>query len=284
MEKAEKMVDGRLEKDYYVVITTRRPTTSTGGLAAPAAECLPGGKEVPLVKAVPRYLQIINYYQGMIDAGKLSEGQQMPTEEAIGALFSVSRITVRQALDGLAQAGYIYKVQGKGSFVASKKAGMQLNHLIGFSDEMRSLGLEPSTILVEQSLMLPTEAVAKALNIDVTQKIYFLTRIRCADGVPMAVEKVHMPFYRFAGIETQDLSKSLYALLKEQYGCECSKAVQSIQAGAASSHDAKLLKIKTGMPVLCISRTTYGMDGAPFEYVDSIYRGDKYIFNVTLEK
>ena len=160
----------------------------------PAAECLPGGKEVPLVKAVPRYLQIINYYQGMIDAGKLSEGQQMPTEEAIGALFSVSRITVRQALDGLAQAGYIYKVQGKGSFVASKKAGMQLNHLIGFSDEMRSLGLEPSTILVEQSLMLPTEAVAKALNIDVTQKIYFLTRIRCADGVPMAVEKVHMPF------------------------------------------------------------------------------------------
>ena len=132
--------------------------------------------------------------------------------------------------------------------------------------------------------MLPTEAVAKALNIDVTQKIYFLTRIRCADGVPMAVEKVHMPFYRFAGIETQDLSKSLYALLKEQYGCECSKAVQSIQAGAASSHDAKLLKIKTGMPVLCISRTPYGMDGAPFEYVDSIYRGDKYIFNVTLEK
>ena len=128
------------------------------------------------------------------------------------------------------------------------------------------------------------DTVAKALNIDVTQKIYFLTRIRCADGVPMAVEKVHMPFYRFAGIETQDLSKSLYALLKEQYGCECSKAVQSIQAGAASSHDAKLLKIKTGMPVLCISRTTYGMDGAPFEYVDSIYRGDKYIFNVTLEK
>ena len=48
-----------------------------------------------MVKAVPRYLQIINYYQGMIDAGKLSEGQQMPTEEAIGALFSVSRITVR---------------------------------------------------------------------------------------------------------------------------------------------------------------------------------------------
>ena len=148
----------------------------------------------------------------------------MPTEEAIGALFSVSRITVRQALDGLAQAGYIYKVQGKGSFVASKKAGMQLNHLIGFSDEMRSLG--PGR--VEQSLMLPTEAVAKALKH--RRHPSFPNAHPLRDGVPMAVEKVHMPFYRFAGIETQDLSKSLYALLKEQYGCECSKAVQSIQA------------------------------------------------------
>ncbi|MFQ7002341.1 MAG: GntR family transcriptional regulator [Ruthenibacterium lactatiformans] len=237
---------------------------------------------MPLVKAVPRYLQIINYYQGMIDAGKLSEGQQMPTEEAIGALFSVSRITVRQALDGLAQAGYIYKVQER-HFVASR-SGNAAQSPDRFQRRDAQSGAGAVHHPCGMSLMLPTEAVAKALNIDVTQKIYFLTRIRCADGVPMAVEKVHMPFYRFAGIKTQDLSKSLYALLKEQYGCECSKAVQSIQAGAASSHDAKLLKIKTGMPVLCISRTTYGMDGAPFEYVDSIYRGDKYIFNVTLEK
>ena len=58
----------------------------------------------------------------------------MPTEETIGETFGVSRITVRQALDGLAQSGYIYKIQGKGSFVAAKKAGMQLTHLIGFSD------------------------------------------------------------------------------------------------------------------------------------------------------
>ncbi len=170
----------------------------------PAAECLPGGKEVPLVKAVPRYLQIINYYQGMIDAGKLSEGQQMPTEEAIGALFSVSRITVRQALDGLAQAGYIYKVQGKGSFVASKKAGMQLNP----PDRLQRRDAQSGAGAVHHPCGTEPDAAhggsGKALNIDVTQKIYFLTRIRCADGVPMAVEKVQMPFYRFAGIETQD--------------------------------------------------------------------------------
>ena len=236
------------------------------------------------MRTVTRYQQIINYYQELIKSGQLSEGEQMPTEEAIGTLFGVSRITVRQALDGLAQMGLIHKVQGKGSFVSSAKTGLQLDHLKGFSDEMRMLGRTPSTVLVEKALITPSEVVAKALQIEPTQKVYLFIRLRCADGIPMAVEKVHMPFARFAGIDSKDLNTSLYTLLKEQYGCESSKAVQSIQAGAANSRAAKLLQIKTGSPVLCISRTTLDTYGQPFEYVQSTYRGDKYVLNVTLSK
>ena len=236
------------------------------------------------MKAAPRYSQIISYYQSLIESGKLTEGEKIPTEEAIGELFGVSRITVRQALDGLAQGGYIYKVQGKGSFVSAKKAGMQLNHLIGFSDEMRGIGMTPSTVLIDQCLTAPNEAVAAALRLDAAQKVYLISRVRCADEIPMAVEKVCLPFSRFAGIETQDLSQSLYALLKQRYGCEPYKAVQSIQAGLANSSDAKLLQIKVGGPVLRITRTAFDSNDVPFEYTESVYRGDKYVFNVTLKK
>ena len=62
------------------------------------------------MKAAPRYSQIISYYRSLIESGKLAEGDKMPTEETIGEIFGVSRITVRQALDGLAQSGYIYKI------------------------------------------------------------------------------------------------------------------------------------------------------------------------------
>ena len=236
------------------------------------------------MKAQPRYMQIINYYAGIIEAGRLSEGDKMPTEEEIGELFKVSRITVRQALDGLCNSGYIYKLQGKGSFVATKKTDMQLNHLVGFSDEMRSQGLEPSTRLIKQEIITPSEAVAQALRIDTSQKIYVIARLRCADGVPMAVERVHLPFYRFAGIENMDLTRSLYELLRDHYGCESSKATQRIQAGYSGPKDTKLLEMKPGTPVLLFSRTTFELDGRPFEYVESIYRGDKYIFNVTLNR
>ena len=236
------------------------------------------------MKAAPRYSQIISYYQSLIESGKLVEGEQMPTEEAIGELFGVSRITVRQALEGLSQGGYIYKVQGKGSFVTSRKANMRLDHLIGFSEEMRGLGMAPSSLLIDQAIMNPSETTAKALKLDKGQKVYVISRVRCADSVPMAVERVYLPFNRFAGIETYDLKESLYTILRDRYGCESSKAAQSIQAGLANSFDAKLLQIKTGAPILRISRTTYDVSNTPFEYTESVYRGDKYIFRVTLNK
>ena len=100
----------------------------------------------------------------------------------------------------------------------------------------------------------------------------------------MAVERVYLPFTRFAGIETYDLKESLYTLLKDRYDCESNKAAQSIQAGLANSADAKLLQIKPGAPILRISRTTYDANNIPFEYTESVYRGDKYIFRVTLNK
>ena len=59
--------------------------------------------------------------------------------------------------------------------------------------------------------------------------------------------------------------------------------MQHIQAGAATAADARYLQIKPGFPVLNISRTTYESGGQPIEYVESVYRGDRYVFTVTLE-
>lgn len=236
------------------------------------------------MKAVPRYQQVINYYTSLIETGKLEEGQQIPTEEEMCIYFNVSRITIRRALDGLLQEGLIFKQQGKGSFVANKRTGIQLNHLLGFNEEMRALGYNPSSITISKELTKPTELVSKALNLTSGQDIYIITRIRCADNSPMAIEQVHLPFHRFPGAELEDLSSSLYHVLQEKFGCQIDHAQQSIKAGIASEPDAALLQIKPGTPVLLINRITYEKSGDAFEYVQSIYRGDKYQFNVAIEK
>jgi len=208
----------------------------------------------------------------------------MPTEEEICSMFKVSRITVRKALDGLTNSGYIYKIQGKGSFVDTRKTDMQLNHLVGFSEEMRAIGLDPKTELIDVSTVFPSESAALELCIPRDQMVYQILRLRYADQVPMAVECVYMPFYRFAGIEKHDLTKSLYELLGNYYGCEVNRATQSIRAGVAPQREQKLLLIPPGSPVLMVRRTTYDTENLPFEYVESVYRGDKYVFSVNLNK
>lgn len=229
-----------------------------------------------------RYMQILAYFTDIIDAGKMQEGDQMPTENEICTLFNVSRTTVRMALNALCQNGYIYKIQGKGSFVAHKETDMQLNHLYGFSDEMRRLGRVPSTQLLGQQILVPGDRIAHALMLAPGQKVHVFERLRFADAVPMALEKVHLPFHRFPGLKAQDVTASLYKLLSKEYGCERSRAEQSIRANAADRHAAKALELKSGMPVLRITRVTFDHSGVPFEYVESIYRGDKYVFNVSL--
>jgi GntR family transcriptional regulator len=236
------------------------------------------------MKSLPRYMQVMNYYIPLIKSGKLKEGDKMPTEEEICELFGISRITVRRALEGLQQGGYIYKQQGKGSFVMTKKTGFQLNHLKGFTEEMKALGKEPSSKVLSFEIIPPSEKAAEALGIDITQKIYRLERLRLADGVPIAIERVHLPFYRFPTLRTVNLEESLYEILQYQFGCESYKGIEEIHAGLASEEEARLLQIVQGSAVLHINRTTYEREGMAYEYVESTYRGDQYQFTVTLYK
>ena len=65
------------------------------------------------MKAAPRYSQIISYYRSLIESGELAEGDKMPTEETIGEIFGVSRITVRQALDAWRRVVTSIKYKGR---------------------------------------------------------------------------------------------------------------------------------------------------------------------------
>jgi GntR family transcriptional regulator len=111
-----------------------------------------------------------------------------------------------------------------------------------------------------------------------------LERLRLADNVPIAIERVHLPFYRFPTLRTVNVEESLYDILQYQFGCESYKGIEEIHAGLASEEEAELLQIAPGSAVLRINRTTYEQEGMAYEYVESTYRGDRYQFTVTLYK
>ena len=146
-----------------------------------------------------------------------------------------------------------------------------------------------STIWPEYSQVLsvrvePCEPkVAALLRLDEQTQVISINRLRLADGEPMAVENVFIPFHLCPGLVQRDLSGSLYRMLDE-YGLRVAHAQQNIAAGFSPHAICELLKIKPNVPTLQIERVTYLEDGQPLECVFSAYRSDRYTFHVDMSR
>lgn len=230
-----------------------------------------------------RYSQIAGYYRHLIESKTLVDGDRLPSEAEMSLLFKTSRITVRRAMEEIAQAGYIERVQGKGSFVMTQKRDMQLNHLKGFTEEMKSKGLTATSRVIRSCVQSCEIKVAEHLALEMEAQVISIERLRLVDNEPVAFEHVFIPFHLCPELAHEDLSGSLYSLLSDK-GLNVSRATQNISAGFSPRAVCDLLKISQNAPTLNIERITYLDNGTPLEYVLSAYRSDRYTFHVDMSR
>lgn len=131
---------------------------------------------------IPLYSQLMDILIDKINNG-LEENEQLLSEREICELYDVSRTTVRQALDELEREGYIYKVHGKGTFVAPKKVNQDLVSFYSFTEEMKKIGKKPSSEIIGFEIIQSGEKLARKFNINEDDVIYKVIRIRKADDV-----------------------------------------------------------------------------------------------------
>ena len=232
---------------------------------------------------LPLYVQLHDTLQADIHAQRLKPHQQLPSEREFCARFHVSRMTVRQALIGLTRDGLIYSRVGKGTFVGEPKIDQQLKTLTGFSQEMSSRGSTPSSRVLEAKLQSVSADLAKVMRLSVGTEIVVLTRVRFADGVPLAIETVHLPHALCPNLLRHDFStESLYDVLEREYGYRLTRAEQTIEAALANPREMAMLQLVPPAPVLVMERLTFTDQDVLIEHVQSTYRGDRYKFRSAL--
>lgn len=234
--------------------------------------------------AMPLYYQIKSRLLEAIESGTLKPGDRVPSERELTAQFEVSRMTARQALTELETQGYLYRVQGKGTFVSTPKLEQRLMQLTSFTEEMHRRGLEPGSRVISAAHVEAGRKVARALAISQSATVVRLERLRLAGGIPMAVEISHVDGARLPGLAISDLNdRSLYQIF-EQHDIRLSRATQSLEAVAANAYEAELLHVREGAPLLMLERTSFDDHDQPVEYVKSLYRGDRYRFTTELHR
>ncbi|WP_417242977.1 GntR family transcriptional regulator [Celeribacter sp.] len=225
----------------------------------------------------PRYVQLHRRLNEGIDQGLFKAGSSLPPEREIAAITDMSRVTVRKAIQALADDGIVVQKQGSGSFVASSAPQIEqsLSRLTSFSEDMARRGMVSSSVWLERGVFMPSPDEVMVLALSPEASVSRISRLRTADNKPMAIER--------ASLSTQILPNpllvktSLYDVL-DQAGLRPVRALQKISAINLEDQDAALLEVATGMAGLRIERTSYLPDGRVAEFTKSIYRGDAYNF------
>ena len=195
-------------------------------------------------------------------------------ERKLAEQFGVSRVTVRRALEQLAADGLIDQRQGSGTYV-SQKLQQPLSVLTGFTEDARARGLQPTSTILEcaSGLAAPEEAIGLALKPG--QAVVRLSRLRCADGEPLAIETAAVRPEALP--EDGRIDGSLYGAMAARDRRPV-RAMQRLSAVALAGRQAELLDVPAGSPGLYIVRIGYLADGTPVEFTRSYYRGDRWDF------
>jgi GntR family transcriptional regulator len=234
---------------------------------------------------IPYYQQVADLLRREIgERESQSEIYQLPSENELAERHGITRATVRHALDVLEQDGWIYREKGKGSFAAVRRVEHELTQLVSTTEDMRRRGWSLTTRVVSLEQVASLPYVAHILELPVGAPVYELCRLRIVDDEPLSLQTAYLPLELCPKLEENDLAGSLYRLLETRYGLRLWTGKEVLRARCTAPHEAQLLQIRDNSPVMYMERVTYAANGVAVEYLEAVWRGDRYDFKVTLAR
>lgn len=221
----------------------------------------------------PRYYKIEQSLRARIR--DLHPHDVLPSETALCEEFSVSRMTVRAAVQRLEADGLVYREPGRGTFVAEPAPYRQVVNLSNFSAEMRRRGHTPSSRVLTARVRPASQTECRRLGSDPGAKVVELRRIRLADDAPIADEHTILRGDLAAVLDADLATSSLHERMRA-LGRVPTTGMSVIRAEAAERTTARALGIRTGAPVLVEERIILDQHSTPIEMTTSRYASDRY--------
>jgi len=219
---------------------------------------------------VPAYYRLQVAIQSEIESGRWKPGEIIPTEKVFAETHKVSIGTVKKAILNLVFEGYLYRVQGKGTFVAGttlRRESLRYYRLLKrFEDTEADLKVK----FLDLSEMHSFAPVTQYLSLNQQQKLYKIKRIFSSDEKPVVYTISYLPQNMFNNLD--QLPKmlfekvTLYRILEQKYGLPTIYNHELFQIGRADADIANILKIEADDPVLVIEMLSFTYKDRPYEF------------------
>ncbi|MBO1265090.1 GntR family transcriptional regulator [Proteiniclasticum sp. SCR006] len=236
----------------------------------------------------PKYYVVKKKLIELINSEAFAETQMIPSERELMKQFNVSRITAKRAVDDLVNEGYLYRVQGKGTFLREEEAEHDLVSIMSCTEDIIKMGMTPTKALIKEEVIEADKTRQKRLHLANNEMVYMVKRVYYADKIPVNYTTTYLPIKYFPGIEEHDFSKeSIYDVLENIYNVKITSAKRTLEAVLALDEVATLLDINQKQPVILFRAITYGIVNGreiPIETFKSYYRSDRFKFYINQNK
>jgi GntR family transcriptional regulator len=235
----------------------------------------------------PKYLRIHAELRDRITSGQWPAGTSLPAQRDLAAEFGVSIMTLRQALQLLADDGLIAARHGSGTYVAARYE-YDLGHLRSFAADLAAQGAEIRTRLLAAEIITPADEVSARLG-DPSQ-VLRLRRLRLAAGRPLIMQTSYLPLPLADGLDPADLAeRGLYTVLAEQglaehglagSGLAVTRAAETITPCVLGTLEAGYLERPAGSPALLSHRISFTAAGLAVVDDHAVLPGDSVAISV----
>ena len=223
----------------------------------------------------PKYYTIMENIIKQIENEELVPGQNIPAERELIEMYKVSRITVRKAIDELVSKGYLYKIQGKGTYVKKSNIKQGLVKLTSCTEDIAKTGMKATIKQLDKEIIKANKKIANHLEINEGDKVLKIVRVFLGDGNPINITTSYMKYENIKGVEDYDLSQnSLYKILETEFDITIIKANRTIEAVLSHGYISKNLNIQDNQPLLYFTGEVYGKKNDEefvLEYFESAY-------------
>lgn len=234
--------------------------------------------------APPKYFTVKRSIMEMMEAGELRANEALPSERELMETYDVSRITVRRAIEELQREGFVYKIQGKGTFVQGDQKRQNLISITSCTEDVRRHGMTPSRKVLCKDIIEADKKRQSQLQLPEGSRVFHMARVYYANDEPINHTTVYLPYRYFPGIEAYDFSQySLYGVIENDYNVKITRAERVLEAVIAYDEICEHLDVRPGVPLILFQCITYGeVRGreCPIETFKCYYRSDKFKFYI----
>ncbi len=224
----------------------------------------------------PLYVQFEELIRRKIASGEWHHGDRIPSENVLNQLYGLSRMTVRGVLTSLVRDGLLFRVPGKGTFVALDNIEAMPPAYRGVREQLEGMGYVTSTRLISAQIEHPDAKVREQLALPEGEDTYVIRRVRSAGDVPVSVHTSYIPARLAPGLDTHDtVNEQLCWVLEANYGLKMKHVAERLETILLTADEARLLATPQGSAALLLRDRISDDHGVVFEYSTIIFRGDR---------